>query len=54
MDSTRTLKSILAGALLSGGLAAGGLALGSGAANADGPHRWCRGIPKTCPTWSTA
>ncbi|MEE6179166.1 hypothetical protein [Mycobacterium sp. 050134] len=59
MRSTRTLMTVIAGALLSGGLAAGGLGLAAGTAQAhpgiapipaDNPdwgpaHRWCPGEP---------
>jgi hypothetical protein len=47
MNTTHTLKRILAGALLSGGVAVAGLVLGAGAAQADpynGPiWTWCPG-----------
>jgi hypothetical protein len=49
MNSTRTMKKVIAGALVSGGLALGALGLAAGTASADGdwgpPKRWCPGEP---------
>ena len=44
MDTTGTLKSLLAAALLFGGVAATGIGLGAGAAQAN-PFTWCPGQP---------
>jgi hypothetical protein len=46
MDTTRTVKKIIAGALLSGGVAMVGIGLGAGTAQATkGPFTWCQGSP---------
>jgi hypothetical protein len=49
MNTTRTLKRIIAGTLLSGGVAVAGLGLAAGTAQADpqssGPFQWCPGQP---------
>ena len=43
INTTRSLKRIIAGALLSGGIAAAGLGLASGAAQANNWIHWCPG-----------
>jgi hypothetical protein len=46
METTLTVKRVIAGTLLSGGLAVAGVGLGAGIAQADrpsGPYTWCPG-----------
>jgi hypothetical protein len=43
INTTRSLKRIIAGALLSGGIAAAGLGLASGTAQANNWIHWCPG-----------
>ena len=49
INTTRSLKRIIAGALLSGGVAAAGLGLSAGIAEGEtppgGPNTWCPGDP---------
>jgi hypothetical protein len=51
MDTTRTVKKIIAGALLSGGVAMVGIGLGAGTAQATkGPFTWCPGQSMVWPS----
>ena|ERR1700722_11649403 len=58
MNTTNTLKRIIAGALLSGGVAAAGIGLAAGTAQASpthprGPYEWCPGqrLPENDVVW---